>query len=77
MLNSPHRVKLPKSFLAVNLSDAFTFEGAETPAHDKQAPDETADHHGDVAPAEPDIKPTAIATGAGSEEPQVAEKGGD
>lgn len=30
-----HRVKLPKTFLAINLSDAFTFE-----EHDKQGSDQ-------------------------------------
>ncbi|KYK59385.1 inositol pyrophosphate synthase [Drechmeria coniospora] len=34
LLTPLHRVKLPKTFLAVNLSDAFTFEEQERLAHD-------------------------------------------
>lgn len=32
-----YRVKLPKTFLAVNLSDAFTFEEQERLASDNEA----------------------------------------
>ncbi|KAH7328308.1 histidine phosphatase superfamily-domain-containing protein [Stachybotrys elegans] len=71
-----NQVKLPKSFLAVNLSDAFTFEGADAPGNDKQTSDKTSDQC-DEAPAEPDVAPTAIAIGTGEEEAEAAEKGGN
>lgn len=60
-LTSPCRVKLPKSFIAVNLSDAFTFEENENTENESDAPgptesstlrDEQPEAKGELGPEE-------------------------